>query len=89
MLMKLRGSIQHEIDLPDGAILDEVFIGADWRRIPSFKKYQRATPPNPVWNLTGDDLKRYYKSEFLKLAAQDKKTCIGYFRPLQTLFGFD
>lgn len=81
MLMKIRKSIQHEISLPDGAILDEVFIGADWKRIPSFKKYQRATPPNPVWNLQGDDLKRYYKSEFLRLAAQDKKPVLGISDP--------
>lgn len=81
MLMKIRDSIQHEIDLPDGAILDEVFIGADWRRIPSYKKYQKATPPNPVWNLTGDDLKRYYKSEFLRLASNDKKPVLGISDP--------
>lgn len=81
MLMKIRKSIHHEISLPDGAILDEVFIGADWRRIPSFKKYQRATPPNPVWNLKGDDLKRYYKSEFLRLAANDKKPVLGISDP--------
>lgn len=77
MLMKLRSAIQYEIEIPEGAILDEVFIGADWKRIPSFKKYQRATPPNPVWNLTGKDLDKYYKSEFLKLAAQDKKPVLG------------
>ena len=64
MLMKIRTAIKHDIHIPEGAILDEVFIGADWRRIPSFKKYQRATPPNSVWNLQGKDLKLYYKSEF-------------------------
>lgn len=77
MLMKIRNSISYEIQIPDGAMLDEVFIGADWRRIPSFKKFQRATPPNPIWNLQGEDLQKYYRSEFLKLAAQDKKPVLG------------
>ena len=77
MLTKIRKSIKHDIHIPDGAILDEVFIGADWKRIPSFKKYQKATPPKPVWNLKGDALKQYYKSEFMRLAAQDKKPVLG------------
>lgn len=77
MLNKIRSSIKHEISIPEGAMLDEVYIGADWKRIPSFKKYQRATPPNPVWNLQGDDLKRYYKSEFLRLASEDKMPVLG------------
>ena len=62
MLMKIRTAIKHDIQIPEGAILDEVFLGADWKRIPSFKKYQLATPPNPIWNLQDDDLKKYYKS---------------------------
>lgn len=81
MLMKIRTAIQHEINIPEGAILDEVFIGSDWKRLPSFKKYQKATPPNPVWNLQGDDLKRYYKSEFLRLAAEDKMPVLGVSSP--------
>lgn len=48
MLMKIRKSINHDIKVDDSVILDEVFLGADWKRIPSFKKYQKATPPKPV-----------------------------------------
>lgn len=81
MLMKIRTAIQHDIQIPDGAILDEVYIGADWKRIPSFKKYQKAAPPNPVWNLKGDDLKKYYKSEFMKMASEDKMPVLGISSP--------
>lgn len=83
MLMKIRTAIQHDIQIPEGAILDEVFIGADWKRLPSFKKYQRATPPNPVWNLKGDDLKKYYKSEFMRLASEDKMPVLGISSPFK------
>lgn len=92
MLMKIRTAIQHEISIPEGAILDEVFLGADWKRIPAFKKYQKATPPNPVWNLEGADLKRYYKSEFFKLAAADKMPVLGVSSPYRrslTLISID
>lgn len=81
MLMKIRKSIKHDIELPDGAILDEVFLGSDWKRIPSFKKYQKATPPKPVWNLQGKELQQYYKSEFMRLASQDKKPVLGISDP--------
>lgn len=81
MLMKIRQAIKHDIEIPEGAILDEVFLGADWKRIPAFKKFQKATPPNPVWNLTGDDLKRYYKSEFFRLASADKMPVLGISSP--------
>lgn len=81
MLMKIRTAIKHDINIPEGAILDEVFIGADWKRIPSFKKYQRATPPNPVWNLQGEDLKKYYKSEFFRMASESKYAILGISSP--------
>lgn len=83
MLMKIRSAIQHDIQIPEGAILDEVFIGADWKRLPSFKKYQRATPPNPVWNLQGADLQKYYKSEFLRCASEDKMPVLGISSPFK------
>ena len=83
MLMKIRTAIQHDIHIPEGAILDEVFIGADWKRLPSFKKYQKATPPNPVWNLKGADLQKYYKSEFMRLASEDKMPVLGISSPFK------
>ncbi len=79
--MKIRSAIQHDIQIPEGAILDEVFIGADWKRLPSFKKYQRATPPNPIWNLQGKDLQSYYKSEFMRLASEDKMSVLSISSP--------
>ena len=81
MLNKIRSSIQHDIHIPDGAILDEVFLGADWKRMPSFKKYAKATPPPAHYNLQGDDLKRYYKSEFMRLASEDKMPVLGITSP--------
>ena len=83
MLKKIRTAIKHDIQIPNGAILDEVYIGADWKRLPAFKKYQRATPPNPVWNLHGNDLKRYYKSEFMRLASEDKMPVLGISDPFK------
>ncbi len=81
MLMKIRTAIKHDIQIPEGAILDEVFLGADWKRIPSFKKYQLATPPNPIWNLQDDDLKKYYKSEFMRLASENNMPVLGISSP--------
>ena len=81
MLMKIRTAIQHDIHLPDGAILDEVFIGADWKRIPSFKKYTKAGSPPSYYNLQGKDLDKWYKSEFMRLAAEDKMPVLGISSP--------
>lgn len=81
MLTKIRTAIKHDIQLPDGAILDEVFLGADWKRIPSFKKFQRATPPPAHFNLQGKDLDKWYKSEFMRLASEDKMPVLGISSP--------
>ena len=81
MLTKIRTAIKHDIQLPDGAILDEVFLGADWKRIPSFKKYQKATPPPAHFNLQGKDLDKWYKSEFMRLASEDKMPVLGISSP--------
>lgn len=83
MLMKIRTAIQHDIHIPDGAILDEVFLGADWKRIPSFKKYKKVAPPPVHFNLQGDDLKKYYKSEFMRLASEDKMPVLGISDPFK------
>ena len=81
MLMKIRTAIQHDIHLPDGAILAEVFLGADWKRIPSFKKYQKAGLPPSYYNLQGKDLDKWYKSEFMRLASEDKMPVLGIADP--------
>lgn len=81
MLMKIRTAIQHDIQLPDGAILDEVFLGADWKRIPSFKKYAKAGAPPSYYNLQGKDLDRWYKGEFMRLASEDKMPVLGISSP--------
>lgn len=83
MLMKIRTAIKHDIQLPDGAILDEVFLGSDWKRIPSFKKYQKATAPPAHFNLQGKDLDKWYKSEFMRLASEDKMPVLGISDPFK------
>lgn len=55
----------------------EVFIGSDWKRIPSFKKYSKVPPPPPHYNLSCEDLKKYYRSEFYRLASEDKIPVLG------------
>lgn len=77
MLMKLRKSLDVELDINDGLILDEVFLGADWSRVPSFKKFALVEPPKPHWNLTEQELKSYYRSEFMKLASNAKMPVLG------------
>lgn len=81
MLMKIRTAIQHDIHIPEGAILDEVFLGADWKRIPSFKKYAKAGLPPSYYNLQGKDLDRWYKGEFMRLASEDKMPVLGISSP--------
>lgn len=83
MLTKIRTAIKHDIQLPDGAILDEVFLGSDWKRIPSFKKYQKATAPPAHFNLQGKDLDKWYKSEFMRLASEDKMPVLGISDPFK------
>ena len=57
--------------------MEQYWMRCSLEQIGRFKKYQKATPPKPVWNLKGDALKQYYKSEFMRLAAQDKKPVLG------------
>jgi hypothetical protein len=77
MLMVLRCNIQHDLKSTDTAIIDEVYLGADWKKKPYRDKIQKCSPPNPVWNLKGKDLRRYYSSQMMKAAALDKIPVVG------------
>lgn len=77
MLMKIRQVLDTDFDMSDDIIMDEVFIGGDWSRVPSFKKYQMAAPPKTHWNLTDDERKAHYRSEFLRLASEHKMPILG------------
>lgn len=79
MLMRLRSCLKRDIkfDTTDHVAIDEVYIGANWRFKPSYKKFQAATPPPAHWNLNDKDLKSYYKQQFMELAAQDKIPVLG------------
>lgn len=41
MLMLLRTSIQHDLATTDTAIVDEIYLGADWKKKPAKAKYKR------------------------------------------------
>lgn len=77
MLMLLRTAIKHELDPTSIAIIDEVYIGADWAKKPAKDKFKHIPAPNPVWNLMGDDLKKYYRSQMLSAASRAKIPVIG------------
>lgn len=77
MLTKLRLNIHHDLANTDTAIIDEVYLGSDWKKKPAKEKFKHIQPPNPVWNLKGDDLKKYYRSQMLSAASLDKIPVIG------------
>lgn len=77
MLMKLRLSIKHDLSITDTAIIDEVYLGADWSKKPAHAKFKHIPPPKRVWNLQGEELKRYYRSQMLSAASKDKLPVIG------------
>lgn len=77
MLMILRVNIQHDLTMTDQAQMDEVYLGADWKKKPYKDKIKKCSPPNPVWNLKGADLKKYYKSQMMRAASEDKLPILG------------
>ena len=77
ILTLIRISIKHDLDPTSIAIIDEVYVGADWKKKPAKAKFKHIQPPNPVWNLKGDDLKKYYRSQMLSAASKDKIPVIG------------
>lgn len=77
MLMILRVNIQHDLTMTDQAQMDEVYLGADWKKKPYKDKIKKCPPPNPVWNLKGEDLRKYYKSQMMRAASEDKLPILG------------
>ena len=77
--MRLRTCLHQDIkfDSNDQVAIDEVYIGANWKYKPAFKKFQQATPPPAHWNLSPKDSKAYYKKQFMELASQDKMCALG------------
>lgn len=77
MLMKLRSSLHHDIQVHDTVILDEIYLGADWKKKPYSDKIKKIQPPPAFWNLQGDDLKSYYKKQIYAAASADKVCVLG------------
>ena len=77
ILTLLRTSIKHDLAPTSIAIIDEVYIGADWKKKPAKDKFKKVTPPNPVWNLQGKDLQKHYKSEMMRADSLDKIPVVG------------
>lgn len=80
MLMKLRTCLSRDIrfDSTDQVAIDEIYLGANWNRIPAYKKYALAGTPPDFYNLNDKDRKAWYKKRFFELASQDKMPVLGF-----------
>lgn len=77
MLNLLRIHIKHDLKNTDTAIIDEVYLGSDWKFKPAKEKFKHVEPPKWVWNLKGKDLKQYYRSQISAAASRDKIHILG------------
>ena len=77
MLTKIRSALEIELNVPDGAILDEVFLGGDWKRKPAYEKLKKVAAPPAHWNLTDKERKDYYRSEIFRLSSEAKMPVLG------------
>lgn len=79
MLMRLRSCLSRDIkfDSTDQVAIDEVYLGANWKFKPSFKKYKEAGTPPSYWNLNEKETKTFYKQKFYELASEDKIPVLG------------
>lgn len=77
MLTKIRLNIKHDLPHTSTAIIDEVYIGADWSKKPAKDKFKHIEPPKRVWNLQGEELKKYYRGQMMSAASKDKIPVIG------------
>lgn len=75
MLMVIRVCLKIDLALTDVGIIDEVYLGADWSKKPSKEKYKQL-PPKPD-NIDSSVEKYWVKSQFFKLASEDKIPIIG------------
>lgn len=88
MLTKLRECLHRDIKFSsdEQVAIDEVYLGANWKYKPAFKKYKEAgEPPEEIiekWNEGDPDQikwkrKSWYKKRFMKLASDDKVPVLG------------
>lgn len=80
MLMKLRSCLSRDIrfESTDQVAIDEIYLGANWNRIPAYKKYSKAGSPPEYYNLNDKDRKAWYKKRFYELASEDKMPVLGF-----------
>lgn len=79
MLMKLRGGLHRDIKFSseEQVAIDEVYLGANWKYKPAFKKYKEAGEPPKHWGLKDKEKHTYYKKRFMELASEDKMPVLG------------
>ena len=83
MLHLIRTSIVHDLKLDGTVILDEVYLGADWGKKPSYQKFKKAKefgfdiPPKPQDHLTNKKYRKDIKSMMMKSASYDKTQVLG------------
>lgn len=79
MLTRLRTCLRQDIKFnsTDQIAIDEVYLGANWKFKPAFKKYKAVNPPPAFWNLSPKETKSYYKKEFMRAASLDKMPVLG------------
>lgn len=71
--MKLRSCLSRDIrfESTDQGAIDEIYLGANWNRIPAYKKYSKAGAPPEYYNLNDKDRKAWYKKRFYELASEE------------------
>lgn len=83
MLMLLRTSIQHDLATTDTAIIDEVYLGADWKKKPAKAKYKKLEElgwlpkKDPTVKVQGSKYRREVRSKMWMAASLDKIPILG------------
>lgn len=85
MLMLLRESIHHDLATTDTAIIDEVYLGADWKKKPAKDKYKRVEELGllPEYKHTSDPIadkhrfRKEVRGKMMLAASLDKIPILG------------
>ena len=83
MLSLLRSSINHDLSPTSTAIIDEVYLGADWKKKPAKAKYKKLEQlgwlpkKDPTVTIQGNKYRREVRSKMWMAASLDKIPILG------------